>query len=116
MKNNKRNNKAIVDNRLRPGARFKLVSLLPVFIAEQNLVGISAVLVVLYRHLGIYIMLHIAVMWKYDIIHKTFVVIKYTRFNYWILFWCSYPAEKVAVSRRQVSALELKSPPQVWLF
>jgi len=43
-----------------------------IFIVEQNLVGISSViLVVFYRRLGIYMTLHEANMWKHDVIHKT---------------------------------------------
>jgi len=40
-----------------------LIYLLPVFIVEQNLVGISVVMLVLiYRHLGIHIACHRAIM------------------------------------------------------
>jgi len=52
-------------------AQLKSVGLLPVFIAEQNLVGISAVIVMFYRHLGIRMTRHIVIMWKYDVIHQT---------------------------------------------
>ena len=46
--------------------------LLLVFIVEQNSVGISAVmLVVFYRCLGIHIIRHRTVTWKHDVIHKT---------------------------------------------
>ena len=54
---------------LAPDMQLKLVGLRTVFIEKQTVVGISAVmLVVLYRHLGINLMHHVAI--KYDVIHN----------------------------------------------
>jgi len=50
----------IIDNRLGPLPVSNSQSLLPIFIVEQNLVGISAVmLVVFYRRLGIHMTRHV---------------------------------------------------------
>jgi len=46
--------------------------LLPVSIVEQNLVGISALMILVFcRRLWIHTMRHRAIMWKHDVIHKT---------------------------------------------
>ena len=65
---------AMVDTRLCPFVRDSRW-VLPVFVVEQNLAGISAVisllLVVFYRRWGIHTTRHGATMWKHGVIHKT---------------------------------------------
>jgi len=62
-----------LSNRLRTsGAQLDHDKYLLVFDLEQNLVGVSAVMpVVFYRRLGIHVTCHRAITWNYDLIHKT---------------------------------------------